>query len=250
MTTEPAPPKIAEIVSFDSAEVKGLVVPLVTPEEAKKRWKQFEALKAELLGDEDYQSISGKRYIKRSGFRKLSVFFGLSDRIVKEERVDRREDSSFVWRIIVEVIAPNGRTCIGVGACDSKERKFSHPEHDVWSTCHTRAKSRAISDMVAGGVVSAEEMDSNTYPQPQENVPKSSCYSEMPWEPYPSDPQNGWIFANMLGVEWLLDELLKAPERRIKTNIEGRDYELSLGYDRDDKTPKFIRRVLLKEATQ
>lgn len=134
------------------------VLPLVTPEEAAQQWQRFESLKAKLLVDDDYQTIAGKRFIKRSGFRKIAVYFGLSDRVVKEERHDR-EDGSFSWRIVVEAFAPNGRTCIGVGACDSRERKFAHTEHDVYATAHTRAKSRAISDMVAGGVVSAEEAE-------------------------------------------------------------------------------------------
>jgi len=134
------------------------VKPLVSPEKAAEDWALFESLKAKLLTDEDYQSISGKRYIKRSGFRKIAVYFGLSDRILEQERIDR-DDGSFSWRIVVEVEAPNGRVSTGVGACDSRERKFAHVEHDVYAIAHTRAKSRAISDMVAGGAVSAEEMD-------------------------------------------------------------------------------------------
>lgn len=133
------------------------VSPLVTPEEAAKQWARFEALKAKLLVDDDYQAIAGKRFIKRSGFRKIAVYFGISDRIVKEERQDR-DDGSFCWHITVEAFAPNGRCCVGIGACDSRERKFAHVEHDVFATSHTRAKSRAISDLVAGGAVSAEEI--------------------------------------------------------------------------------------------
>ena len=133
------------------------VKPLVTPEQAAEEWARFEELKRQLLNSGDYQAIAGKRYIKRSGFRKIAVYFGLSDRILEQERVDR-EDDSFMWRIVVEVKAPNDRTSTGVGICDSRERNFAHLEHDVLATCHTRAKSRAISDMVAGGVVSAEEV--------------------------------------------------------------------------------------------
>jgi hypothetical protein len=137
------------------------VKPLVSPEQAAEEWARFEALKSKLLKEEDYQSIAGKRYIKRSGFRKIAVYFGLSDRILEQERIDRNDDS-FSWRIVVEVEAPNGRISTGVGACDSSERRFAHVEHDVYAIAHTRAKSRAISDMVAGGAVSAEEMESET----------------------------------------------------------------------------------------
>lgn len=135
-----------------------IVRPLVSPDQAAYEWKIFEQLKANLLSSDDYQEIMGKKYIKRSGFRKIAVYFGLSDSILEEQKVER-EDGTFYWRIVVEAKAPNGRTSVGVGICDSKERKFAHLEHDVYATCHTRAKSRAISDMVAGGALSAEEME-------------------------------------------------------------------------------------------
>ena len=147
------------MTSEENALVKAQIVrPLVTPDQAAKDWTLFEALKEKLLREDDYQEIAGKRYIKRSGFRKIAVYFGLSDCILEQERNDS-DDRSFTWRIVVEVTAPNGRTCAGVGICDSRERKFAHVEHDVYATAHTRAKSRAISDMVAGGAVSAEELE-------------------------------------------------------------------------------------------
>jgi len=138
-----------------------VVRPLVTTQQAVEQWRLFEELKQSLLNDDDYATIQGKPYVKKSGFRKIAVFFGLSDSIISEDRVDR-EDGTFFWRIKVESRAPNGRTSIGVGICDSQERSFSHIEHDVYATAHTRSKNRAISDMVAGGLVSAEEMG----PQP------------------------------------------------------------------------------------
>ena len=150
------------------------VLPLVTPEKAAEQWALFEALKAKLLNEEDYQAIAGKRYIKRSGFRKIAVYFGISDHIIKEERTDR-DDGSFCWHIEVEATAPNGRSCVGVGACDSRERSFAHLEHDVYATAQTRAKSRAISDLVAGGAVSAEEVSAADGGAPDESPPQ-------PWE--------------------------------------------------------------------
>ena len=134
------------------------VQPLVTPEQAAKAWSNFLELKQKLLDSADYQMIARKQFTKKSGFRKIAVCFNLSDRILEQERTDR-EDGSFTWRIVVEVEAPNGRVCAGVGICDSRERKFAHVDHDAYATCHTRAKNRAISDMVAGGIVSAEEVE-------------------------------------------------------------------------------------------
>lgn len=135
------------------------VMPLMNPVEAKAAWELYEKVKGALLSAGDYQAIGGKQYIKRSGFRKIAVAFGISDTIISEERLNRDDpEHSFVWRVKVGVSAPNGRSAVGVGACDSKERNFAHLEHDVYSTAHTRAKSRAISDLVAGGALSAEEL--------------------------------------------------------------------------------------------
>ena len=70
--------------------------------------------------------------------------------------------------------APNGRSTVGVGICSIYDKisnkdmsqpsnfmlrqRFSNAEHDIPSTAHTRAKNRAISDMIGAGEVSAEEM--------------------------------------------------------------------------------------------
>ena len=155
MTTEDKPPT-GEMVLVP-------VQPLFTPEQAAEALRKFERLKKEVLVRDDYQTIAGKQYIKKSGFRRIALCFNLSDKIVEQERTDR-EDGTFTWRIIVEARADNGRISSGVAICDSAERNFAHIEHDVYATAHTRAKNRAISDMVAGGIVSAEEM-SNTPPE-------------------------------------------------------------------------------------
>jgi hypothetical protein len=217
---------MAEPNPQEKAIVPVPVAPLVTPEKAAEQWKLFEALKAKLLSEDDYQTIAKKRYIKRSGFRKIAVYFGISDRIVKEERIDR-EDGTFSWRIIVEAVAPNARNCVGVGACDSRERKFAHLEHDVYATAHTRAKSRAISDLVAGGAVSAEEVSETSptetaEPEPTterqkcQEVPATKDVVNMPGlRQYPLT--DGLKAVGMLNV--LNDEVSIVPEKPLE--IEG-----------------------------
>lgn len=164
------------------------VKPLVTVQEAISQWQTFEDLKQSLLVSDDYAIIQSKPYVKKSGFRKIAVFFGLSDEINHEERHDR-EDGSFYWRIKVKAIAPNNRTSIGVGICDSTERRFNHVEHDVYATAHTRAKNRAISDMVAGGIVSAEEMQThNPTVKPRKKV--EAIVGEPEPTPARNEPDN------------------------------------------------------------
>ena len=181
-----------------------VVRPLVTTEQAVEQWRLFEELKQSLLTDDDYATIQGKPYVKKSGFRKIAVFFGLSDSIISEDRVDR-ENGTFFWRIKVESRAPNGRTSVGVGICDSQERNFSHIEHDVYATAHTRAKNRAISDMVAGGLVSAEEMDprpektTKTPPKPKKVEAESKVIEKEKPDPEPQpDPDEEKVVDTLL----------------------------------------------------
>ena len=155
---------------------------LVPIEDIKKQMKYFEDVKARLLSPKDDMLTvtttdkrtgvkTSKPYIKRSGWRKVALAFALSDRIVSEKKTERA-DGSFVWHVVVEVYNQGGRTTTGSGACDSKERTFAHLEHDVYAVAHTRAKNRAISDMVAGGIITAEELE----PTVSEDEPAHSDY--------------------------------------------------------------------------
>jgi hypothetical protein len=137
-----------------------IVKPMVKAKDALTEIKAFEELKSKLLSESDFQSISGKNFIKKSGWRKLALVFNISDQIVVSSKKER-PDGSFVWFFRVKAIAPNGRFTEAVGSCDSKERRFAHAEHDVYATAHTRSKSRAISDLIGAGEISAEEMEAS-----------------------------------------------------------------------------------------
>jgi hypothetical protein len=79
--------------------------------------------------------------------------------------------AEFLWRIEVETYhRGSGRSMTAVAVCPSKERKFAHPEHDVFAVCHTRAVNRAISDLVGLGEVSAEEIEAES-PLQSDNRP-------------------------------------------------------------------------------
>ena len=136
----------------------GIVKPAVPIDEIAAHMQLFQQLKAKLLSKDDVVLIREKPFIKRSGWRKFALAFNISDEIVKAEREDLGE-GEYVWRIWVKCIAPNGRTSFGVGSCSTREREsFAHEEHDVYAIAHTRAKNRAISDLIGSGEVSAEEI--------------------------------------------------------------------------------------------
>src|SRR5262245_39670503 len=152
--TEPAGPE---------ARPPSILRPVASSEEVLAAWQQFQELKRNLLTLDDYQDVQGRPRIKKSGWRKIAAAFGISDQILREERRDFERPAVatryFVWEITVRAVAPNGRYADAVGSCASNERRFAHLDHDVRAVAHTRAKNRAVADLVGGGEVSAEEID-------------------------------------------------------------------------------------------
>ena len=135
-----------------------IVRPAVSAQQAIAAWNEFQDLKKAILQPSDLQRISGKDFMKKSAWRKFATFFNLNDKIVEEAQTPHADGNGWTWKIKVECMAPNGRITEGVGMCSTSERNFAHVEHDTYVTAHTRAKNRAISDMVAAGEVSAEEV--------------------------------------------------------------------------------------------
>ncbi|MFH2110393.1 MAG: hypothetical protein ABIJ47_03920 [Candidatus Bathyarchaeota archaeon] len=91
---------------------------------------------------------------KKSAWRKLGRFYGVSTEIVEKTK-EPHPDGSYTWHYTVKATA-SGVTQDGEGSCTSTE-KGGKSEHDTRATAHTRAKSRAISDLIGFGQVSAEE---------------------------------------------------------------------------------------------
>jgi len=175
--SKPAPKKQPEQIPYDEGlentmlpAITGIdiVRPVVNAVQALAIWNEFQDLKQKIILDSDKQIIevydkrtnSKKKsaFIKKSGWRKLATCFNLTDRIVEEIK-ENDGANGFLWKIKVVCRAPNGRESEGVGMCASSEKTGPRILHDVYSTAHTRAKNRAISDMIAAGEVSAEEME-------------------------------------------------------------------------------------------
>ena len=135
-----------------------IVRPAVSAQQAIAAWNEFQDLKKAILQPSDIKKIQGKDFMVKSAWRKFATFFNLNDKIVEETQTPHQDGQGWTWKIKVECMAPNGRITEGVGMCSTSERTFAHLEHDTYATAHTRAKNRAISDMVAAGEVSAEEV--------------------------------------------------------------------------------------------
>jgi hypothetical protein len=159
----------------------------ITVEEAVKQWDEYQRLTQSLLNATDFQKIGSRSFKKKSAWRKYARAFNISDRVTHEE-IARAEDGFPLFaRIRVEASHPNGRTAEADHECHVKERccpastgancdkktwrghyccttgcngrlHWSHPG-DLPATALTRAKNRAISDLIGAGEVSAEEME-------------------------------------------------------------------------------------------
>lgn len=148
-----------------------------------------------LLVDTDWQVFRDRdgrdrRFVKRSGWRKVGTWFGL-DMLVRSIRVDRverhvcpscghvyteqgAEGDPLRATVVASVVAPNGRKAEDVGACAITERRFSKPDHDLVATATTRALNRATSNLVGMGEVTAEEVEAEVEPMlPEWAMPAS-----------------------------------------------------------------------------
>ena len=146
---------------------------LVDVEYAAKAQQNFLDLVEVLLEDNDYQGTKKKK----SAWRKLARAFNISDEPITKEIIRDENHQIISAYFEVKAILPNGRSGFGVGDCsifdkvkaDDTEmpsnfelrKRFTNAEHDVIATAHTRAKSRAISDLIGAGEVSAEELEND-----------------------------------------------------------------------------------------
>lgn len=134
---------------------QGFLMPLGDAHEARAAIAAYEDLKRAIVRPDDIQIIQGREFLKKSFWRRVAACFGLSAELVREERLNL--DGKLAYRATYRAIAPNGRTMDGDGMCMQGE-KGQMIEHNIRAIAHTRAKNRAISDLVGGGEVSAEEM--------------------------------------------------------------------------------------------
>jgi hypothetical protein len=221
---------LGEEKGLAKSDSTALAIPLVSPEEAGLAMATYQKLCNSILipwdkrtfdkddvltQDSDFQRIrvkdrGGKSYErdfpKKSAFRKLALFYGVSTELVSSEKKDK-PDSSFTWSYIIKasVNTKDGKTrfTTGEGTCDSKEMsrgEFGNVrvEHDTKATAWTRAVNRAVSDLIGFGQVSAEEMTAGGSTEPRKVIDSDSrvVEDEPPTQPQtpppkqqPSEPQ-------------------------------------------------------------
>ncbi len=148
----------------------GVLQPIASPDEVRGAMLAYQETVTAILDPSDYQAAgkdkhgNPKQFVKKSGFRKLAKAFGLSVEILSSTIERDADGSPLRAAVVARAIAPNGQAQDGDGYCDVAEERFENArsrvklENDLRATATTRAKNRAISDLVGMGEVSAEEM--------------------------------------------------------------------------------------------
>lgn len=152
--------------------------------------RAYQQLLGELLEPSDWQETREGKFPKKSAWRKISRAFNLSTQLI--EVVVERDDKGAPLRAqaIVRAIAPNGQISDGDGYCAATEPRFDRAsgrqklENDLRTTATTRAKNRAISDLVGMGQVSAEEIEADvgaaSFPEADKAL-KKELGDELTW---------------------------------------------------------------------
>lgn len=111
-------------------------------------------------------TLGDKQFRKKGYWRAISVAFNLNVECVREERnvYGTLPDGAdnYIYSVVYQATTPSGRVAAGDGTCAASEKqrgRMEATEHNVRSHAHTRAFNRAISNLVAFGEVSAEEVE-------------------------------------------------------------------------------------------
>ena len=186
-----------EAEGYDSPSPRSdnsLLTPVDDIDEVVEVYSKFEEIKDKLLDEPDTTKIGQNIHVNKSGWRKIATAFNVSVEVAGDTNYE--EDGIIHYKVQAVAVAPNGKRASGVGMCSSNESNFmdvvadgssdeaeakkkaDRPDdvlkvdgnwrqlkkprevnqHNLYATAATRAKNRAISDLVGGGEVSAEEL--------------------------------------------------------------------------------------------
>src|SRR5690606_7109498 len=155
----------------------GMIMPAGTIEQALEAFKQYQELKKKLGNSDDFQAIrtkdGGVKYHPKKSFvRKVQRFFNVSCEIIQDEPLRDEKGQIIAWLAKARAIhMGTGAYQEADGSCgfDEKVDKYGKPDkkrqtiHNIRAHAITRAKNRAILDLVGFGEVSAEEIVGDDY---------------------------------------------------------------------------------------
>ena len=128
--------------------------------------KTLDRLMPDQIVETGRNSDGTPKLFRRKGYWKaIAQGFNLNVELVREERQVHGED--FGYCVTYKASDPRtGRSADGDGACFASEKAqrrggIGGTEHNVRAHAHTRATNRAVSNLVAFGEVSAEELEAS-----------------------------------------------------------------------------------------
>lgn len=204
-------------------------------EQQKKLMAAYDKACEALIGPNDVQEESGRTFKKKSAWRKLARHFGISTEVLNAEtwweENEWEDDPHCVSRVTVRAVAPWGQYMTAVGKCSTREKRFAYEnnrakaDHDCEATAQTRASNRAVSDLIAAGEVSAEEMQGGgSY---ERNGDRSySMSDDCPFKKHKGEPWSGVVEEDPDYVEWLLeniDDMDAGLREMLEGALEGED---------------------------
>jgi len=126
----------------------------------------FEKFKSMVLREGDFwlDRKENKRRVRKSGWLKYALACNVSLGKVGERsemlRLPGLDEPVLTFHFDYRAVAPSGRYAEASGSASVNEREKSEKiAHDTRALAQTRAMNRAISNLVGGGEVSAEEME-------------------------------------------------------------------------------------------
>jgi hypothetical protein len=173
--TQGAEPTVSTAIESKPPEIPKAAAMMLDLEQIQKWYDGFTTFKEKvLMSNPSFTAeimVRGgkKRLINRAGWRAIALAFHLDDEIVKEELIHHPDGKNFSVCMTVRVFhKESGRSVVGVGSASSDEpgKGWSPTHHNVRSIAHTRAKNRAISDIVGSGEVSHEELIAESDDEP------------------------------------------------------------------------------------
>jgi hypothetical protein len=217
--------------------------------EAFAKYKEIQSALDRAMPD-CIQNIRGKMFRKKMYWRAIATAFNLSLELVKEDRTEDGED--WGWLVTYRATAPNGRHADGDGSCFASEKSSGQDSvHNVRAHAHTRAKNRAVADLVGFGEVSAEEMPHDDYtaaPPKREPVKRGPKPAPPPRDESNADPAAQGLMYKQGAPQpsipkfagWVHDKVTKND----KSDFKDADWEHMMQGSFNGLRYKWCRRVL------
>lgn len=146
-------------------------------ERLKAYWRS-EIFKSNILTEGDFVDIQGRRYVKLSGWIKYALACDISTKVISEGRHTTINGNLVCYSTVRAETASGRRTDAGGVANEEENPIWDHREHDIRTLSQIRAFNRAISDLVAAGEPSAEEVP-EYMPFYNADFPRWEFYSEV-----------------------------------------------------------------------